>query len=59
MELIICLGILFFGAIIVRIITKRILDNAPTINLVGTKLTNDTTDDINEAIKYLEVVNKE
>ena len=59
MELIICLGILFFGAIIVGVITKRTLENTPTINLVGTKLTNDTTEDFNEAIKYLKIVNKE
>lgn len=59
MEFIICLGILFFGAIIVGITTKRTLENTPTINLVGKKLVDNTADDIDEAVKYLKVVNKE
>lgn len=59
MELIICFIILFVGAIIVGIIIKKTLKNGSTIDLVGTKLDNNTSDDIDKATKYLKIVNKD
>lgn len=59
MGFIICFIILFFGAVIVWIITKKALKDGPMINLVGTKLGNNNTDDIDKATKYLKIVNKD
>lgn len=59
MLIIITLLILLVLTIIVAIITSMLLKNGPSIEIVGEKLSNNTDDDIKEAVKYLKVVNKE
>lgn len=50
---------LILGAIMVMIVLAKTFAKTPTISIVQGKLENEESDDIEEAVNYLKIVNKE
>lgn len=50
---------LILGTIMVMIVLVKTFAKTPTISIVQGKLENEESDDIEEAVNYLKIVNKE